>query len=277
MQVLCRVLEVPRSGYYAWRRRGLSARAEADVALGAQIQASHQRSRGTYGAPRMHADLAATGVAVGRKRVARLLRAAGLVGCSRRQRPHTTQADPAATPAPNHVDRQFVATGPNLLWVGDITYVPTAEGWLYVAVIVDVWSRKVVGWAMADHLRTELALAALAMAVRQQRPDGTALTHHTDRGCQYTAGAYQAQLTAHGIRVSMSRTANCYDNALAESFFATFKAELIDRQPWATRTQAQGAIFEWIEVFYNRQRRHSALAYATPLEFERRAAAVGIS
>ena len=186
--ILCRVLGVARSAYYAWARRGVSARAQADVALAARIAAAHERSRRTYGAPRVHADLRAAGVRCARKRVARLMRAAGLVGCHRRRRVRTTVADPAHTPAPNLVGRDFTAAGPDRLWLGDITYLRTHEGWLYLAVLLDAHSRRVVGWAMAEHLRTELALDALVMAVQARRPP-PGLVHHTDRGCQYTAAA----------------------------------------------------------------------------------------
>jgi len=265
--VLCRVLRVARSAYYAWARRGLSARAQADAELATQIAAAHARSRRTYGAARIHAELRAAGVRCARKRVARLMRAAGLVGCHRRRRARTTVAEPAHTPAPNLVARDFRAPAPDRLWIGDITYVTTAEGWLYLAVLVDVYSRRVVGWAMADHLRTELALDALRMALRARRP-GAGLVHHTDRGSQYTAASYRAALATPGVTVSMSRAGECLDNAMAERFFATLKVELIDTRTWPTRAAARLAIFEWIEVWYNRQRRHSALAYQAPVAHE---------
>jgi transposase InsO family protein len=269
--VLCRAVGVSRAGFYAWKQRRVSARAQADVALTAEIRQVHTRSRQTYGAPRIHADLAARGLAVSRKRVARLMRTAQLVGCSRRRRVvRTTVADPTASPAPNIICRDFYPAAPNRLWVGDITYVPTDEGWLYVATLLDAYSRRVVGWAMADHLRTDLALDALVLALRRRSITPGQLVHHTDRGCQYTAGPYQAVLTAARITCSMSRTGNCYDNAMAESFFATFKSELIDRVRWPTRRAARQAIFEWLEVFYNRQRRHSALGYLSPVAFEAR-------
>jgi transposase InsO family protein len=265
--LLCRVLRVSRAGYYAWAGRGASARAQTDAALTAQIKEAHARSRGTYGVPRIHASLRAAGVRSSRRRVARLMRAAGLAGCCRRRRVRTTIADPAQVPAPNLVARDFTATAIDRLWLGDITYVPTHEGWLYLAVLLDAHSRRVVGWAMADHLRTELALDALAMALARRRP-GAGLVHHTDRGCQYTAAAYRQALAARGVVASMSRSGDCLDNAMAESFFATLKAELVDAQVWPTRAAAQTAIFEWLEVFYNRQRRHSALNYHAPVTFE---------
>lgn len=271
--LLCRVGGVSRAGYYAWKRRGRSARAVADAALTVAIKQAHAQSRQTYGAPRVHAELAAQGIAVGRKRIARLMRAAKLVGCGRRRRAvRTTVTDPAATPAPNIVGRDFAPAARDQLWVGDITYVPTDEGWLYVAVLLDAYSRRVVGWSAADHLRTELALEALMMALGRRRPASRVLVHHTDRGCQYTAHRYQATLAAHGITCSMSRAGNCYDNAPAESFFASFKGELIDRWRWPTRLAARRAIFEYLEVFYNRQRRHSALGYLSPAAFEGREA-----
>jgi putative transposase len=267
----CRVLEVSRAGYYAWVRRSPSARARADGELTERIRQVHVQSRATYGAPRIQAELAATACRVGRKRVGRLMRQAGLVGCSRRRQTiRTTVADPAAMPWPNVVARQFAAPTLDRLWVGDITYVPTHEGWLYLAVLLDACSRRVVGWAMADHLRTELALDALQMAIRRRQPAPGDLVHHTDRGCQYTAAAYRAVLADQAITGSMSRAANCYDNAMAESFFGTLKAELLDRRSWATRAAARQAIFEWIEVFYNRQRRHSALGFLSPAAFEGR-------
>jgi len=267
--VLCRVLCVSRAGYYAWSRRGPSAHAQEDTVLTAQIRVVHTRSRLTYGSPQTQAALAAAGRQVGRKRVARLMRQAELCGRTRR-RVHlrTTVVDPAAMPAPNRVRRQFATATTNRLWVGDITYIRTAEGWLYLATLLDACSRRIVGWAMADHLRTELALDALHMAAGQRRPRGGALVHHTDRGCQYTARVYQAELAALGISCSMSRAGNCYDNAVAESFFATLKNELVERHAWATRQEAREAIFEWIAVFYNRQRRHSALGYWSPAAFE---------
>ncbi len=264
---MCRVLGVARAGYYAWTCRGVSARAQRDQLLATQIAAAYARSRATYGAPRVHAERRAGGTRCARKRVARLMRAAGLVGRHRRRRSGTTVAEPTHTPAPNLVARDFAAPGPNRLWIGDITYLPTREGWLYLAVLLDVASRRIVGWAMADHLRAELALGALAMALQRRRPE-PGLVHHTDRGCQYTAAAYQARLAEHGVTVSMSRAGECLDNAMAESFFSTLKAELVDTRTWPTRAAARTAIFEWLEVFYNRQRRHSALGYRAPIAHE---------
>ena len=265
--VLCRVLQVARSAYYAWARRGVSARAQADEELAGRIAAAYARSRRTYGAPRVHAELRARGVRCARERVARLMRAAGLVGRRRRRRVRTTVAEPMRPPAPNLVARDFTAAVPDRPWVGDSTHVATTEGWPYRAGLVDAYSRRVVGWSMADHLRTTLTLDALAMALQARRP-GAGLVHHTDRGSQYTAAAYQAALSARGVAVSMRRAGECRDNAMAESFFATLKAELVDTQRWPPRAAARQAIFEWLEAFYQRQRRHSALAYQSPTRFE---------
>jgi putative transposase len=265
---LCRLVGVSRAGYYAWSGRPPSRRAQVDAALTEEIRRIHATSRQTYGVPRMHAALRARGGHVSRKRVARLMRAAGLRGCGRRRRVRTTVSDPTATPAPNLVQRQFAAAEPNRLWVTDLTYLWTAEGWLYLAALLDAHSRRVVGWAIADHLRTELALEALEMAIRERRPKSGELVHHSDRGSQYTAAAYQAVLAAHGIRCSMSRKGDCLDNAMAESFFATLKRELMPEDGWTTKAEARGAVFEWIAVYYNRQRRHSSIGYLPPVEFE---------
>jgi len=265
--LLCRVLGVVRSAYDAWARHKVSARATADEALAAQIAAAHARSRRTHGAPRIHAELRAGGVRCARKRVARLLRTMSLVGCYRRRRTRTTVADPNRAPALNLVARDFTAAAPDRLWIGDSTFVPTREGWRYLAVLLDVYSRRVIGWAMADHLRAELTLDALAMALQTHRPP-PGLVHHTDRGGQYTAAVYRAILASSGVTASMSRAGECLDNAVAESFFATLKAQLIDPQAWPTRAAARTVIFAWIEVWYNRQRRHSALGYRAPVAHE---------
>ena len=270
---LCRVLGVAPSGYWAWRtrrQRDCSVRAQADAQLSAQIGALHHASRGTYGAPRIHAALAAEGTHCGRKRVARLMRQAGLVGCHRHRPFHTTQRDPQAALAPDLVQRQFVARAPNQLWIADITYVPTRyEDFLYLAVVLDVFSRRVVGWAMAEHLRTELVVSALEMAVWNRQP-GEGVIHHSDHGCQYTSLLFGEHCQAVGIQCSMGSVGDCYDNAMAESFFATLECELLARQPFPTQFAARTALFEYIEVFYNRQRRHSALGYLSPDAFERR-------
>jgi putative transposase len=267
---MTRVLGVSPSGYYAWRKRPLSARACADVELSAQIEAIHRASRGTYGVPRVHAELAALGVHVGRKRVARLMRALGVQGVSRRRWPRTTVRDPAQPAAPDLVARDFTATEPNQLWVADITYIPTLAGFLYLAVVLDVWSRRVIGWAMETHLRTELVLAALDMAVTQRRP--TDVIHHSDQGCQYTSVAFGGRCREAGARPSMGSVGDAYDNALCESFFATLECELLDRKQFATPAEARLAVFDFIEGWYNPCRRHSALSYLSPCDYERQAA-----
>jgi putative transposase len=263
---MCRVLGVSPSGYYAWRHRPAAPRAP-DAALGAQIRAIHARSRGTYGAPRVHAELAAQGVQVGRKRVARLMREAGLQGVSRRARVRTTVRDAAARSAADLVRRQFQVEAPDRLWVADITYIPTGAGFLYLAVVVDAWSRRVVGWAMATHLRTELVLAALEMALWQRRPQQ--VIHHSDHGTQYTSIAFGQRCREAGVRPSMGSVGDCFDNALCESFFATLECELLDRRRFRTPAEAQTAVFEFVEGWYNPHRRHSSLGYLSPAEFER--------
>jgi putative transposase len=265
---MCRLLGVSPSGYYAGSQRSTSERSKDDAALAAQIRAIHERSRGTYGAPRIHAELMAQEVRVGRKRVARLMRAAGLVGVSRRVWPHTTVRDRQARPAPDLVARNFTVDAPDRLWVADITYIPTAAGFLYLAVVVDAWSRRVVGWAMATHLRTELVMAALEMALGQRRPEG--VIHHSDQGTQYTSLAFGQRCRQAGVRPSMGSVGDCYDNALCESFFATLECELLDRQRFGTQADARMAVFDFLEGWYNPHRRHSSLGYLSPAEFERR-------
>jgi putative transposase len=261
---LARVLGVARAGYYAWACRPLSQRAAADQALTHQIRQIHARSRGTYGAPRVHAELRlGLDVHVGRKRVARLMRAAGLQGCHRRRLRGLTRRDPQAAPAPDLVERNFTPPGPDRLWVADITQQRTDQGWLYLAVVLDAFSRRIVGWSMADHLRTELVLDALDMAVAQRQP-APGLVHHTDHGCQYTSLAFGRHLQQAGLVASMGTVGDALDNAVAESFFATLECELLDRYDWSTRQALRTAVFDFIEVFYNRQRRHSTLDYHTP-------------
>lgn len=264
---MCRVLGVSPSGYYAWRKRPLSTRARADVELTAEIERLHRMSRGTYGAPRLHAELAARGVRVGRKRVARLMRHAGVQGVSRRKPFHTTVRDATARPAPDLVDRQFTVAGPDRLWVADITYVPTGAGFLYLAVVVDAWSRRVIGWAMATHLRTDLVLAALDMALAQRQP--TEVIHHSDQGCQYTSLAFGRRCREANVRPSMGSVGDAYDNAMCESFFATLECELLDRHRFPTQANARLAVFDFIEGWYNPRRRHSSLDYLSPMIFER--------
>ena len=269
---VCRALEVSRSGYYAWLRRGPSPRELADAKLVPVIRACHVRSRGTYGSPRLHQDLRALDYRVSRKRVARLMRREGISARPARRYRATTESKHQLPVAPNVVARHFHATGPNRVWVTDMTYVWTWEGWLFLAAIVDVFSRRIVGWAVADHLRTELALEALGMALGVRRPD-EGLVHHSDRGCQYASDTYRAELEARGIVCSMSRVGDCWDNAVAESFFATLKIELIHRRPWPTKHEARLAIHDYIGGFYNPHRRHSSLGYLSPMDFENQHAA----
>ena len=264
---MCRVLGVSPSGFYAWRERALSARAVRDVHLTAQIAASHARSDGTYGAPRVLEDLREAGERVGRKRVARLMRAAGFVGVSRRRGVRTTRRGPEATAAADLVRRDFTATAPNALWVADITYVPTWAGFLYLAVVLDAFSRRIVGWAMATHLETELVLAALEMARVQRRP--ASVIHHSDHGSQYTSLAFGERCQTLGVRPSRGTVGDCYDNALCESFFATLECELLDRRTFRSHAEARTAIFRFIEGWYNPHRRHSALGHQSPITFER--------
>jgi putative transposase len=266
--MLCRVLGVSSSGYYAWRPRGASARAREDAVLTERIRGIHQRSRETYGAPRIHAELVAEGRGCGRKRVARLMRTAQIVGCHRRRHVVTTAREPDAEPVPDLLDRRFAATAPNTKWTADITCVPTWAGFLYLAVVLDVFSRRIIGWAMADHLRTELVVSALDMALWNRRP-AQGVIHHSDHGCQYTSLAFGQHCQEAGIQPSMGSVGDCFDNAITESFFATLECELLDRQVFRTHAAARTAIFDFIEGFYNPHRRHSALDYRSPAEFER--------
>jgi putative transposase len=266
--LLCRVLHVSCSGYYAWRKREPSARTRADALLTERILSIHEQSRQTYGAPRVQADLAADGIRCGTKRVARLMRAAGIVGCHRRREVGTTVREQSASVAPDRLERQFVAEAPNTKWTADITYVPTWCGFLYLAVVLDLFSRRIVGWAMADHLRTELVLSALEMALWNRRPD-PGVIHHSDHGCQYTSLAFGERCQEAGVVPSLGSRGDCFDNAVTESFFATLECELFDRHAFRTHAQARTAIFDYIEGFYNTHRRHSALGYLSPAEFER--------
>ena len=264
---MCRLLGVSASGYHAWRRRPPSARSRRDAALLTRIREIHAVSRGTYGTPRIHAELVAEGVSVGRKRVARLMRGAGLRGVSRRKGPRTTQRDEQHRPAPDLVERDFTAEGPDRLWVADITYVATWAGFLYLAVVLDAFSRRIVGWAMADHLRASLVLDALDMALQQRRPE--AVIHHSDQGSQYTSIAFGKRCRQAGVRPSMGSVGDCYDNAMCESFFATLECELLDRQRFRSHAEAKMALFQFIEGWYNPRRRHSAIGYLSPIQFER--------
>jgi len=254
-----------------------SARAVADAALLEQIRDIHARSRGTYGAPRVHAELRlGLGVRAGRKRVARLMRSAGIVGVHRRRRHGLTRRDPAAASAPDLVERRFTPPAPDRLWVADITQQRTDQGWLYLAVVLDAFSRRVVGWSMADHLRTELVLDALDMAITQRHP-APGLVHHTDHGCQYTSLAFGRRLQQASLVASMGTVGDALDNAVAESFFATLECELLDRHAWPTRQGLRTAVFDFIEVFYNRQRRHSTLGYASPASYEQHPSAAPVA
>lgn len=263
---MCRVLGVSTSGYYAWLKRQSSQRSREDAILTDRIRWIHLRSRGTYGSPRIHAELRDEGVHVGRKRVARLMGAAGLQGVSRRKSTRTTIRQPGAQRAPDLVKRDFTVDGPNKLWVADITYIRTWAGFLYLAVVVDAWSRRVVGWAMANHLRTELVNGALEMAVRQRRPRG--VIHHSDQGSQYTSLAFGKRCREANVRPSMGSVGDCYDNALCESFFATLECELLDRRRFGSRDEAGRAVFDFIEGWYNPHRRHSSIGYASPVRYE---------
>jgi putative transposase len=264
---MCRTLDVSASGYYASLERPPSARAQEDERLLQRIRDIHLHSRGTYGAPRIHAELRDEGIRVGRKRVARLMATASLQGASRRRAFRTTVRDNAATPAPDLVHRDFTAGGPDRLWVADITYIPTHAGFLYLAVVMDAWSRRIVGWAMETHLRTELVLAALEMAIAQRQP--ASVIHHSDQGCQYTSLAFGKRCRLAGVRPSMGSVGDCYDNAMCESFFATVECEVLDFRPFRSHAEARMALFDFIEGWYNPQRRHSALGYHSPLSFER--------
>ena len=265
---MCRLLEVSTSGYYSWLKREPSKRALSDASLTERISEIHAMSWGNYGAPMIHAELADRGMHVGRKRVARLMKAAGLQGVSRRKKAWTTRRDTESRPAPDLVDRQFNSDGPNILWVADITCIPTWAGFLYLAVVLDVWSRRIVGWAIADHLRTELVMDAFEMAIQQRRP--TDVIHHSDQGCQYTSIAFGKRCRELGVRPSMGSVGDCFDNAMCESFFATLECELIDRFTFRTKRLARLAVFRWIEAWYNPLRRHSSIGRMSPVNFERR-------
>jgi len=263
---MCRALGVSTSGYYAWLKRSPSKRSEANAELKDKIAAVHSQSRGTYGAPRIHEDLREQGLRVGRKRIARLMAEQGLRGVCRRRRVRTTIRHEHSRPAPDLVARKFKAHKPNEIWLADITYIPTASGFLYLAVVLDVFSRRIVGWAMESHLRTSLVLAALDMAVHQRRPNN--VIHHSDQGSQYTSLAFGRRCRQAGVRPSMGSVGDCYDNAMCESFFATLETELLDRHAFHNQAEAKMAVFDFIEGWYNPHRRHSALGYKSPLNYE---------
>lgn len=267
LQRMCRVLRVSRSGYYAWKRRPPSGREQANRELLAQIQAAYHLSRKTYGSPRIHAYLRRKGVFCGRNRVAHLMKLHRIAARkAHKWHPVAPRSFPGARTAPNLLNREFEASRPNQKWVSDITYIDTAEGWLYLASILDLYSRRVVGWAMADQMDADLVEAAWKMALLNRQPEAS-LLHHSDRGSQYTSDTYRQQLAKLECQVSMSRTGNCYDNAVAESFFATLKTECAATR-FASKAEARSAIFVYIEGWYNRQRLHSTLGYLSPVEFE---------
>ena len=268
--LMCRGLGVSCSGFYAWLKAPVSKRAERDLRLLGRIREIHEKTNKTYGSPRIRRELNATGECVGHKCVERLMRDNGIVARSPRRRCITTIRDDADAVTENVLNREFTTSAPNVVWVGDITYIRTQEGWLYLAVLLDLYSRRVVGWSMADHMRTELPLAALQMAMGN-RDTEAGLLHHSDRGCQYTSAEYQQALKEGEITASMSRAGNCHDNAVAESFNGTLKTELFFERPIPkTREAARIAVEDYIELFYNRERRHSTIDYCSPAEFEAR-------
>lgn len=266
---MCRVLGVSRAGFYAWCGREPSARAREDERLTNRIREIHEDNRGVYGSPRIHAELRlGDGVRVGRKRVERLMRAANISGLTSKKKGRTTISVPGVRVCEDLLDRGFLAGAPNRLWVADITYLRTWEGWLYLAAVQDLYSRKIVGWSMTDHMRSELVVDALQMALDRRCPD-PGLVHHSDQGSQYVSLAFGQKARAAGIAQSMGSRGDCFDNAVAESFFATLKKELIHRRAWPTKAELRGEVFEYIEVFYNRQRRHTHLGQRSPSEYER--------
>jgi transposase InsO family protein len=267
IEVLCEVLGVSRSGFYAWRKRPAGARSKSDAKLAIEIRLAHQRSRGRYGSPRVHRELKARGHHVGKKRVERLMREDGLKGRQKRRFRRTTDSDHAMPIAPNVLARDFEASAPNQVWVTDVTYIATDQGWLYLAVLLDLFSRRVVGWAMSDTNDRALALTALSHAIALRRPP-PGLVHHSDRGSPYASDEYRTALHEHGFIASMSRRGDCWDNAVAESFFATLRVELVDHERYSTHAAALASIADYIDGFYNPVRRHSTISYVSPIEFE---------
>jgi putative transposase len=267
VRAMCRVLGLSPSGYYAWLKRPPSSRSIQDEALLTELERIHQQSRRTYGRPRLHAELKDDGHRVGQNRVGRLMRLGGIRGASRRKKWRTTTRDERARPAPDLVERNFAATGPDELWVADITYIPTGAGFLFLAVVLDAWSRRVVGWAMAPHLKTTLVLQALEMALGQRKPQ--AVIHHSDQGTQYTSIAFGIRCKQAGVRPSMGSVGDCFDNAMCESFFATLECELLERERFRNQAEAKMKVFDFIEGWYNPRRRHSALGYRSPVDYER--------
>lgn len=266
--LMCRVLHVSRSGFYAWQAREPSRRQQRETALRERVRSIYRQSRGRYGSPRVHAELRAAGERCSRKRIERLMREDALVARVRRRfRGSTTDSQHAEAIVPNLLQRDFSAEAPDQVWVSDITYLPTRQGWLYLAVVLDLATRAVVGWSMRPSLEAALAVDALQMALQRRKPK-RGLIHHSDRGVQYACGAYQEQLERAGLRCSMSRKGDCWDNAVAESFFATLEWELVEGADWHTHAEAKRALFEYLEIWYNRQRRHSSLGYVSPAEYE---------
>ncbi len=267
VRALCDALSVSPAGYYAWRDRPVSQRRRRQDVLTAHIRTAHAQAKGRYGSPRVHAELVARGHGCCVNTVARLMRRAGIAAKTARKFRHTTDSNHGRPVAENVLDRQFDPAAPNEAWVADITYIPTREGWLYLAAVEDLYSRMVVGWAMAARMTSRLVVDALGMAVHRRLP-GAELVAHSDRGSQYASEHYQQLLAGHGITCSMSRRGDCWDNAPMESFFASLKKELVHHEDYPTREDAQASIFEYIEVFYNRQRRHSKLGFQSPAEYE---------
>jgi len=267
---MCRLLEVSRSGYYAWRVRPESQRAKTDRELTGVIRRLHAESDGVYGSPKMRDELRDQGYRCGRHKVARLMRKAGLKGCPKRRYKVTTQRDPSHPVADNLLEQDFTAEGPNQRWASDITYISTQQGWLFLAVVMDLYPRRIVGWSMNRWMSRQLVIDALNMAIDQRAP-GQTLIHHSDRGSQYTSDDFRDELEKHGIQCSMSARGNCYDNAVVESFFGTLKRERVNRTRYLTRDEAQADVFDYIERFYNRKRRHGRLGNISPVAFEERA------
>jgi transposase InsO family protein len=270
VRMMCRLLQVSHSGYYAWRGRPESSREQRNRELLPQIRKVHEQSKGVYGSPRVHAELVASGVRVGRHKVAKLMRLERLRGCPKRRFKTTTEADPSHPKAKNLLRRNFSASAANQRWAADLTYISTRQGWLYLAVVMDLYSRRIVGWSMGRRMDRRLVLAALRMALEARQP-AAGLIHHSDRDAQYSSDDFRNELARHGIACSMSKAGNCYDNAAVESFFASLKRERVNRNRYSTREQARADLFEYIEVFYNRKRRHGYLGNISPVEFEEQA------
>jgi putative transposase len=265
---MCLVLEVSENGYYNWRKRGKSQRKQDDELLTERIEDAYHHHRGHYGSPRIHADLKGEGIHCGKKRVARLMQENHLSAMKKRRKVRTTNSDHLFPVASNLIKQDFTASAPNKKWVTDFTFIETREGWLFLAGVLDVYSRKIVGWSMSDHHETEFVQAALSMALLQRQP-GAGLVHHSDRGSEYASISYQMMLHEQNIQVSMSKKGDCYDNAMIESFWATLKEECVEKIIFLSRNEAKIAIFEYIEVYYNRRRRHSSLGYMSPVEYEK--------